>query len=127
MNESIRTLPIIFAGVALNALAQIFLKFAMEEVGRFAFALENALPIARKVLTTWGFYAGGVCYVASLIFWLMALSRVEVNFAYPMMSLGYVMALGLGFVLLGEQVTPVRLLGVAVIVVGVVLISRTGV
>ena len=55
----------------------------------------------------------------------MALSRVEVSIAYPMLSVGYVLNAIAAWYLFGEAVTPMRLVGIGVIILGVFIIARS--
>jgi drug/metabolite transporter (DMT)-like permease len=55
----------------------------------------------------------------------MGLSRTDVTIAYPMLSLGYVVAAAGAWLFLGEAVSPQRLLAIAVIMVGVALLARS--
>jgi multidrug transporter EmrE-like cation transporter len=72
------------------------------------------------------FIVGGLaCYVVSVALWIVALSRVDVSIAYPMLSIGYVVNAFAAWYLFGEALTPLRLTGIAVIVLGVFLISRS--
>ena len=61
-----------------------------------------------------------------MVVWIVALSRVEVSIAYPMLSIGYVVNALLAWWLFGEDVNAQRWLGIGVIVVGVVLVARSG-
>jgi drug/metabolite transporter (DMT)-like permease len=63
--------------------------------------------------------------VAGTFFWLITLSRVDLSYAYPFASLDYVMVLAASWVILGESVSPVRLLGVIAICTGVCLVMRS--
>jgi len=64
-------------------------------------------------------------YAISVLLWLAVLSSNQVSVAYPMLSIGYVIAVIFSFLLRGEAIPLVRLVGIAVICLGVVLISRT--
>ncbi len=55
----------------------------------------------------------------------MALSRVDLSFAYPFASLSYVVMLAASWQLFNEDISLLRLMGTAVIVFGVLLISRS--
>ena len=57
--------------------------------------------------------------------WVVALSRVPVSIAYPMLSIGYVVNALAAWALLGETVTTMRMAGIAVIVVGVFMVARS--
>jgi multidrug transporter EmrE-like cation transporter len=55
----------------------------------------------------------------------MALSRVEVSVAYPLLSVGYVVNAIAAWYLFGEAVTPMRLAGIGIIIIGVCLVTRS--
>jgi multidrug transporter EmrE-like cation transporter len=66
-----------------------------------------------------------ICYGVSIFLWMIVLSKVEVSYAYPFLSIGYVVASIAGYYFFNESLTPVRIAGVIVICVGVYLISRS--
>ncbi|MCP4574897.1 MAG: EamA family transporter [Deltaproteobacteria bacterium] len=120
-----RYLPLILLGVLLNATAQLCLKQGMRQVGHFAFSLSNLAPIGFKVALNPFVFAGLVCYVVSVVVWLLALSRVEVSYAYPLLSVGYIVTAFAGQLFFGEALGPMRWAGILVICLGVYLVTRS--
>jgi multidrug transporter EmrE-like cation transporter len=116
---------LLMTGVLLNAGAQLLLKAGTNSVGVFEFSLDNVIPVGWKLATEPHIAAGLGCYVVSVIVWIMALSRVEVSIAYPLLSVGYVVNAIAAWYLFGEAVTPMRLLGIGVIIFGVILVARS--
>jgi multidrug transporter EmrE-like cation transporter len=116
---------LVLFGVMLNAVAQLLLKAGARNVGHFAFTWDNALPIGTQMLTSLPILAGLACYVTSVVVWIMALSRVEVSMAYPMLSIGYLINALLAWWLFGEAVTPQRIAGITIIIIGVVVVARS--
>jgi len=116
---------LIAAGVLLNTFAQLLLKAGANSIGRFEFALSHALEIGLKFIVNPYILGGMACYAVSLVVWLMALSRVEVSVAYPMLSVGFALNAVLAWWLLGEPVTMQRLAGIAIIIVGVTIVARS--
>jgi len=116
---------LIFTGVFLNAVAQLLLKAGTNAVGHFHFAAENIVPIGWKLATQPAIIGGMVCYGISLIVWIMALSRVEVSVAYPMLSVGYVLNAIAAWYFFGEAVSATRLIGIGVIIIGVYIVARS--
>jgi multidrug transporter EmrE-like cation transporter len=112
-------------GVLLNAIAQLLLKAGTNTVGHFEFSMANALPVGWKLATEPHIVGGLACYVLSVVLWIMALSRVEVSIAYPMLSVGYVVNAIAAWYLFGESVTPMRLAGIGVIILGVFIVARS--
>ncbi len=116
---------LVLTGVILNAAAQLLLKAGTNAVGRFEFTAANALPVGLKLAAEPHILGGIACYVVSVVIWIMALSRVEVSIAYPMLSIGYILNAIAAWYLFGEAVTPARLVGIGIIIVGVYVVART--
>ena len=116
---------LILIGVLLNAGAQLALKAGVRNVGHFEFSAANALPIGWQLATNPFIITGLSCYVISVVVWILALSRVEVSVAYPMLSIGYVVNAILAWQLFGEALTTQRVAGIGIIIVGVFLIARS--
>jgi len=116
---------LVVAAIVLGTCAQLLLKAGTNAVGTFAFTLENALPVGLKLALEPRILAGTGCYAVSLVVWIMALSRTEVSVAYPMLSIGFALNAVLAWWLLGEAVTPMRMLGIAIIILGVYMVARS--
>ena len=116
---------LVLAGVLLNAAAQLFLKSGTNAIGHFDFHLDNLVPIGMKIALNPYILGGLTCYVVSVVIWIMALSRVPVSVAYPMLSIGYVVNAVLAYFLFGEAITSQKLLGIGFIIVGVWLVARS--
>lgn len=114
----------ILLGVLLNAGAQLLLKAGMDNVGHFAFNWGNAIPIGIKAFTNPYIVLGLGSYVVSVIVWMMVLSRVQVSYAYPMLSIGYIVNAVAAYFLFGESLGVSKLLGIFVIMLGVFLIAK---
>jgi drug/metabolite transporter (DMT)-like permease len=57
------------------------------------------------------------------LFWLGVISRVQLSFAYPLLALNYLILLIPARFILDEPITVTRIVGAAIIVVGVVVIT----
>jgi multidrug transporter EmrE-like cation transporter len=114
----------IITGVMLNAGAQLLLKAGVNAVGHFEFTPANIVPIGFKIATQWPIIGGLACYVISVFVWIVGLSRVDVSVAYPMLSLGYVVNAFAAWYLFGEVLTLQRLVGIGIILIGVVVLTR---
>ena len=69
---------------------------------------------------------GLLIYVCGTFFWLAALSRVDLSYAYPFASLSYIVMIIGGWQLFGEKIDVWRILGSLAVMAGVILISRSG-
>ena len=116
----------ILLSVALAATAQIVLKAGMDQVVHrlhkkaFEFTTEGF----RAVVVTPGVWVGLALFGLSALVWLSGLSRAALSFAYPFAALTYVVIVLYDF-LRGEPTGGLRWGGVALIVAGIILVSRT--
>jgi len=120
-----RYLPLIVIGVLLNALAQLALKQGMRHIGHFDFRLGNSARILLAVAASPYILAGLACYIVSVAVWLLVLSRVEVSYAYPLLSIGYIVTAFAGWLFFQEAIGVTRWTGIAVICIGVWLITHS--
>jgi multidrug transporter EmrE-like cation transporter len=119
-------LALILTGVLLNAVAQLLLKAGSRAIAGVEFTLGNAWTLAERVAVNPPIIGGLFCYAISVVVWILALSRVDVSVAYPMLSVGYVVNAVAAWLLFGESLSAARLAGIGIIIVGVWLVARSG-
>jgi len=121
----VKNLLLILICVTLGVCGQLLLKQGMsadpDRVDRASEVLPRLWKAATNPVVLLGFLAYGV----SAALWLIVLTRAELSYAYPILSLGYVAVVFLSRVFFQEAVTGTRVLGTLVICLGVWLITRT--
>jgi multidrug transporter EmrE-like cation transporter len=122
---SAASFALILTGVMLNAVAQLMLKAGTNRVGALDLSYQSlsvlpSLALSAPILT------GLSCYAVSVVVWIVALSRVEVSVAYPMLSIGYIVNAIAAWMLFGEALNPMKLAAIAVISVGVCMLAWSG-
>ena len=119
-------IALILVSVILASFAQITLKAGVDRVtqaqgGTLRFG-EGGLTALASAPMVW---LGLALFGLSAVTWLFALSQASLSFAYPFAALGYVVIVAFSVLVLHETVPPLRWLGVACIVVGIVLVAQT--
>lgn len=110
---------IILISVVFAALGQISWKLGLNQAGSLnLLSLPSALL---NPLVLMGFFMYGM----STIFWLAALSKKDLSFVYPFISLTYVLVLILSSIVLKEDVDISKLVGTSIIIIGLIIISRS--
>lgn len=115
---------LILACVCLGVAGQLMLKHGMSS-GERVDEVDEVVPRLLRAATNPLVIAGFAAYGISAALWLIVLTRAELSYAYPMLSMGYILIVVLSRALLHEAVTPARFLGTLVVAAGVWLISRT--
>ena len=120
-----KTLLIAIISIALSVAAQFSLKAGMSGEGvRTALAQPYSFKTLFDVLTDKYVFGGFLLYGMGAVVWLGVLSKWDVSKAYPLVGLGFVFTVAIGF-LVGEQVTIPRVIGVALICAGVFFVGRS--
>jgi len=118
------SLFLILSGVLCNAAAQLFLKAGGNAIGVVSLTPGSMLSTIWRVGTQPYYWGGFVCYAVSIVVWIMAISRVPVSVAYPMLSIGYIVNAFAAWYLFGEAMTWTKSAGIFVIILGVWLVAK---
>lgn len=116
---------LILTGVLLNAVAQLALKASVSDMGAIRLSVDNIMPATLHLATEPWLWLGLSCYVVSVVIWILALSRVDVSIAYPMLSIGYVVNAFAAWALFGEMLSTGRVAGIGIILIGVYVLARS--
>ncbi len=99
---------------------QVFLKFALMRMPPFAWTR----TFWTSLLTNWHFAVCGVLFAAASLMWMYIVKSFPFSMAYPMVSMSYVFGMFAAILFFHEEVSAVRWIGVALIVVGCILIAK---
>ena len=113
---------LVLLSVFLSVAGQLFLKTGMGRIGPLGLdggPVRAVLGIARQPFV-WG---GLALYGVGTFFWLIALSRVQLSYAYPFLSLSYVLVLLSSWIVFREEMSWWRLGGVVAICLGVYAVA----
>ena len=114
----------VFAAVFFTVYGQIIVKWQVAKAGVFPATLPGKMSfLLGLVLNPWIITAVAAGFLA-LLSWMAAMTKFELSYAYPFMSLAFVLVLILSALLLHETVTVPKVLGVALIVMGIIAASR---
>jgi multidrug transporter EmrE-like cation transporter len=113
------------ASIAMSVAAQFCLKTGMSSAAVVsAFADGGGLRAATVVATQPWIVGGFALYGAGAVVWLSVLSAWDVSKAYPLVGLGFAITALIGL-LMGEQISAMRLAGVVLVCGGVAMIARS--
>lgn len=114
---------LLFISIAIGIAGQIALKHGMNKHGKASVRLSHFIG------DIWGIYVhrwiilGIILYAVSLPLWIMALSRIDLSYAYPLVSINFIAITLLSKFIFKEKVTRFRWLSVFTILTGVILLT----
>lgn len=116
----IRSILVLLLAVSLGATGQIFLKTGVNQLNGEA----GPLTIVRGIFTPY-VLAGFFCYGCSSVLYLIALSRLDLSYAYPFVALSFVIVTVLSWYLLNETLPLLRVVGLVLILAGVLTVASS--
>jgi multidrug transporter EmrE-like cation transporter len=111
--------------VILASFGQMILKFEMLKIGALDFGVNKILDILITFATKPLIILGLGLYGLSSFFYLVGLSKIDLSVAYPIAALSFVIVVIGSWLIFSEPLNAWRLLGLALIILGVVLLART--
>lgn len=107
----------LWLSIALGAGAQVFLKRGVGHQ-QIAGGTRGYLSLIRSGwVWAWAF-----CFVFATALWMTAISTMQVSYAFPLLSIGYLVVAVLSIIFLQERVPLSRWAAIGVITLGVALI-----
>lgn len=117
---------VIVLSVLCSSIAHVTLKVGMSVFNEQTLPTENYYQnIFYSIATNYYIIGGMFLHVLALLSWLYVLKHVEVSYAYPFISLGFIFVLFVGYYFLDETINTYRLLGILLISAGVFFVSRS--
>lgn len=110
--------------LALTVYGQLVLRWQVGGAGPMPEALSGKLLfLAQQFANPWILTGFASAFLASLA-WMAAMTRFELGYAYPFMSLAFVIVMIFGVVFLGEPLNVAKVAGTLLVMAGLVVIAR---
>jgi len=110
--------------LTLTVYGQLLLKWRLSQLPPLPEGFKEKIRFLVSLIFDPVIFTIYIAVFAAGLAWMAALTRFDLNYAYPFMSLSFVCVLILSSLLLGEPLTLGRTLGVGLIVAGTVVASR---
>lgn len=119
-----RSLTIALTSIFLGATGQFLFRLGMIKYGKVT--IEGIWSQLIGIILTPAIFFGFVCFGISSILWLVVISRWELSYAYPMVALGYALAVFYGTFILKETVSLPKIFGCILILLGISVLGIFG-
>jgi multidrug transporter EmrE-like cation transporter len=113
------SLALLLVAIALGATGQVLLKAGLRELGDHP----PPLAVLKSIVASRLVFSGFACYGLSSLLYIVALSRLDLSYAYPLIAISYVMVAVLAWRFLNEPIPRLRIVGLVVVMVGVIILA----
>jgi len=111
--------------ILFTVYGQLVIKWQVSKAGAMPAAVNaKALFLLHLLLNLW-VVSGLVAALIAALAWMAAMTKFNLSFAYPFMSLSFVFVLALSIWLFGEPLTPHKVIGMAFVIIGLFISSRS--
>lgn len=115
----------IFGTIFFTVYGQIVLKWRISSVGSLPNEFIDKVIFLFKLLLDPFIFSGFASAFIASFFWMAAMTKFELSYAYPFMSGAFVLVFILSVVLFQEAITWQKILGLGLIVAGIIVTSRS--
>lgn len=122
--EGITGFAYVLGSVLFTVYGQIIVKWQVGKAGALPAAFAERIPFLLGLILNPWIMSGILAGFFALICWLAAMTKFELSYAYPFMSLAFVFVLVLSALLFHEPLTVAKIVGVLLIIAGIVVGSR---
>ena len=122
---TLKLFGMLIVALLLGAVGQVSMKISLGHFTDLHGPLTSLVMLIMAMLSP-GVAFGLACYVVSSTIFLFLMSRIQLSLLYPMVAMNYVFVTVLCRVVLHEQIPPLRVAGLAVIIAGVVILASSG-
>jgi len=109
--------------IALGAVGQVILKLGADKLGNLSFAGRALVSDLLRIIKTPEIIFGMLFFGFSSLLWIKVLTRMDLSRAYPLVSISYIIVAVLSYLILREQFTVQKIIGIAVIITGVIVLN----
>lgn len=125
MTDSVRVFFILGINIVSTVAAQVLLKLGMRNSGGFALDSVGGDPLSLiRILLNPFVFVGMLLYVINVFLWFDIITKSNLSYVYPFLSLAYAAVVIASAIFLGEPFSWQRLIGVGVIIAGVYIVSQ---
>jgi len=114
---------LLFIGILLGAAGQLLLKKGMTKQGKVSVSLRTLHKDMFNLYFHRYIILGGSLFIISLGLWTIVLSKLDLSYAYPLVSMNFVIVSLLSKAFFKEQISGYRWLCIFVILSGVILVT----
>ena len=109
--------------VCMLTTGNVLWKFGLIKVGGFLTDNRSYLANLKDLITCHFMWIGAFFYIIGTLYWFTLLSRHNLSYVYPMVSIGYILTSVMGIVFFGETISTTGWIGMGVVFVGFIILS----
>lgn len=114
----------VFLTIFFTVYGQIIIKWQVSKAGSLPEDVYSKLIFLTSLVFNPWIFSGLIAAFAASVTWMAAMTKLPLGHAYPFVSLSFVLVLILSGIVFNESITPLKILGMLIIMLGVAVGSK---
>lgn len=114
----------IFFTIVFTVYSQLIMRWQVSVAGPLPVGTSAKVGYVTDLLLNPWVMSGIVATFLAGVSWMLAMTKFEISYAYPFVSLNYILVLAAGFLLFQETMSITKLAGSALVIIGVIVIAK---
>jgi drug/metabolite transporter (DMT)-like permease len=114
----------IAATLVFTVYSQLIMRWQVAEAGLIPVNLSGKVFYILNLLLNPWVLSGIVATFLAGVSWMLVMAKFEVSYAYPFVSLNYILVLAAGFLLFNEAISATKMAGSALVILGIIVLAK---
>ncbi len=114
----------IFSTIIFTVYSQLIMRWQVGLAGALPPDMSGRINYIFSLLLNPWVLSGIVATFLAGVSWMLAMTKFQISYAYPFVSLNYILVMAAGFLLFNETVDATKLAGSALVILGIIIIAR---
>lgn len=114
----------IFLTITFTVYSQLVIRWQVSSAGPLPTEMTAKILYVLTLLMTPWVMSGIVATFFSGIFWMLAMTKFEISYAYPFVSLNFILVLIAGILVFQESVSITKIIGSGLVIIGIIVIAK---
>jgi len=114
----------IFSTVIFTVYSQLIMRWQVSLAGELPQEFSGKFQYVGSLLLNPWVLSGVVSTFLAGVSWMLAMTKFEVSYAFPFVSLNYVLILFASFFIFNEQLTMAKLIGTVIVAIGIIVVAK---
>lgn len=115
----------IFSTIIFTVYSQLIMRWQVSQAGALPNDLFGKMHfVAQLFLNPW-IFSSIVATLFAGISWMLTMTRFEISYAYPWVSLNFLLMMLLGVILFNESFNTTKIVGTLLVISGIIVIARS--
>ncbi|MBU2589404.1 MAG: EamA family transporter [Nanoarchaeota archaeon] len=116
---------ILFIGILMGVIAQLIMKLGMKRHGKVKLSLKRIHRDILRIYLNVFVFLGVFLYLFAFFIWIFVISKIDLSYAYPLVSVNFVLIALASKIFFKESVSKKRWLSILIILIGVLLVTMS--